>query len=58
LASEKIASDRVLQVHDAAFRDKSGGTLEAITVNDATNEDGSGSGVEVYVISTRLGGGQ
>jgi len=37
------------------FTEKSGKTIEVITRNDASNEECSMSGVEVYVVSNRLG---
>ena len=55
LASEKIAPDLFRQVHLARFAEKSGGTIEVITVSDASNEECSMGGVEVYVVSRRLG---
>ncbi len=55
LASEKTGPDLYRQVHDVVFTQKSGATLEVITVNDATNDECSGSGVQVYVVSKRLG---
>jgi hypothetical protein len=56
LASEKIGPNLYRQVHDVVFTQKSGTTLEVITANDATNDECSGSGVQVYVVSKRLGG--
>ena len=55
LASEKIGKDLYRQVHLVTFTEKSGQTIEAITRNDASSEDCSMSGVEVYVVSRRLG---
>lgn len=55
LASQKVDSDRYRQVHRVTFVEKSGQRLEAIIVNDATNDECSGSRVHVYVISRELG---
>ena len=38
------------------FTDKAGGTIEVITSNDASNGESFMSGVEVFVVSGRLGG--
>lgn len=56
LASEKIGKDLYRQVHHVTFTEKSGKTIEVITSNDASSEECSMSGVEVYVVSKRLGG--
>jgi hypothetical protein len=55
LASEKIGNDLFRQIHLVTFKEKNGGIIEVITVNDASIEECSMSGVEVYVISKRLG---
>ena len=54
LASEKIGDDLYRQVHHIIFTEKTGRTIEAITVNDASGEECSMSGVDVFVISKRL----
>jgi hypothetical protein len=56
LASEKIGKDLYRQVHNVTFTEKSGRTIEVITVNDASNEECSMSGVQVFVVSKQLGG--
>jgi hypothetical protein len=56
LASEKVGKDLYHQVHFVVFTEKAGGTIEVVTNNDASNEECSMSGVEVYVVSKRLGG--
>jgi hypothetical protein len=56
IASEKIGKDRYRQVHDVTFTEKSGNVIEVITVNDASHQECSMGGVEVYVVSKRLGG--
>jgi hypothetical protein len=61
LASEKIGKDPddgedlYRQVHLVRFTWKSGKVTEVITVSEATNVECSMSGVDVYVISKRLG---
>ena len=55
LASEKIGKDLYRQIHLVTFTKKSGETIKVITNNDASNEECSMSGVEVYLISTHLG---
>jgi hypothetical protein len=56
LASEKIGKDLYRQVHHVTFVEKSGTTIEVITVNNASNAECSESAVDVYVISKHLGG--
>jgi hypothetical protein len=55
LASEKIGKDLYRQVHLVIFTEKSGNKIEVITVNDASHEECSMSGVEVFVVSKQLG---
>jgi hypothetical protein len=55
LASQKVDRDLYRQVHRVTFVEKSGKRLEVITVNDATSDECSGSGVRVYVVSRELG---
>src|SRR5436853_3345578 len=55
LASEQISDRLFRQVHHVVFIQKSGQTIETITVNDASNDECSESGVDVYVISQQLG---
>ncbi len=55
LASERVGDDLYRQIHRVSFVRKSGAKLEAITVNDASNEECSMSGVDVYVIEKMLG---
>ncbi|MFZ3037429.1 MAG: hypothetical protein WA112_09190 [Rugosibacter sp.] len=56
LASEKIGKDLYRQIHHVVFTEKAGGKIEVITSNDASNVECSMSGVQVFVISRRLGG--
>ena len=55
LATEKIGKGLYRQIHLVTFTKKSGETIRVITNNDASNEECSMSGVEVYLISKRLG---
>ena len=55
LASQKIGKDLYRQIHYVVFTEKSGRTIEAITSNDASNAECSMSGVQVFVVSQRLG---
>ena len=54
LASEKIASDLWHQVYHVTFTKKSGEAIDAIAVHDASEEECSMSGVEVFVVSSHL----
>lgn len=57
LASEKIGKkDLYRQVYKVTFTELSGKELEVITVSDASHEECSMSGVEVFVVSKELGG--
>jgi hypothetical protein len=55
LASEKIGKDLYRQLHLVRFTRKSGEPVDVITVNEASNEECSISGVGVYLITRRLG---
>jgi hypothetical protein len=56
LASERIGKDLYRQIHRVLFTEKSGKKIEVITSNNASIEECSMSGVEVFVVSKRLGG--
>lgn len=56
LASEKIGKDLYRQIHHVTFTEKTGKVIEVITSNDASSEECSESGVDVYVVSKHLGG--
>jgi hypothetical protein len=56
LASEKIGKDLHQQVYDITFHTKDGKTIEVITKNQASSEECSMSGVDVYVVSKKIGG--
>lgn len=55
LASEKIDKNLYRQVHHIIFTEKSGNTIEVITINDASKDECSMSGVDVFVVSQHLG---
>ena len=55
LASEQIGDDLFKQVHKVTFTKVSGEIIEVITVNNASNQECSMSGVEVFIISKKLG---
>lgn len=55
LASQKIGRDLYRQVYDITFHEKSGVTVEVITASDASSRECSMSGVEVYVVSRKIG---
>ena len=54
-ASEEVRRGVFRQVHHVTFTEKSGTTIEVITVNDASNQECSEGPVDVYVISKHLG---
>jgi len=56
LASERIGTDLYRQIHRVLFMEKSGDRIEVITSNNASAEECSMSGVEVFVVSKHLGG--
>ncbi len=55
IASERIGKDLFRQVHHVVFTEKSGRKIAVITVNDASSEECSMSGVQVYVVTQQLG---
>ena len=55
LASERLKPGLFRQIHRVTFIEKSGSTIEVITVNEASHEECSMSGVDVYLISRHLG---
>ena len=56
LASEKIGKDLYQQVYDITFHTKDGKKIEVITKSQASSEECSMSGVDVYVVSNKIGG--
>ena len=57
ISSKKIGKDLYRQVHDISFVSTTGNTVEVITVNNASHQECSMSGVDVFVVSEKLGGG-
>jgi hypothetical protein len=51
LASEQIGKDLYRQVHHVHFTEKTGHSLDVITMNNASHTECSMSGVEVFVVS-------
>lgn len=56
LASEKIGKDLYRDVYDITFYEKSGAEIEVITSSEASSSECSMSGVDVYVVSKKIGG--
>lgn len=56
IASQKIGDDLYRQVHHITFTEKSGNTIEVVAVNEASSQECSMSGVEVFVVAQHLGG--
>lgn len=56
LASEQVGKGLYQQVYDITFLTKDGKTIEVITNSRASNEECSMSAVDVYVVSTKIGG--
>jgi hypothetical protein len=54
LASEKVGKDLWRQIYRVTFTKKSGDAVEAIAVHDASQDECSMSGVEVFVVSNHL----
>jgi len=54
VASEKIGKDLYHQVYYVALTEYSGRTIEAIAVHDASSEECSMTGVELFVVSQHL----
>ena len=54
VASEKIGKDLWHQVYHVTFARKSGEAIDVIAVHDASQEECSMTGVEVFVVSRHL----
>lgn len=52
VASEKIGKDLYRQVHLVTYRLKSGKSVSAIAVNNASHSECSETGVKLYVVSS------
>lgn len=55
IASERLGKDLYHQVYYVRFTEKTGRVIEAIAVHDASNEECSMSGVQVFLVSKTLG---
>ena len=55
IASEEVRKGVFRQVHRVTFLEKSGKSIEVITVNDVSKVECSESGVEAFVVSQKLG---
>lgn len=51
MASEQIGKDLYHQVYYVRFTETSGNTIEAIAVHDASQEECSMTGVEIFVVN-------
>jgi len=56
LASQQIGPDLFHQVHLVTYTKNDGQVVQVVTVNDASSEECSMSGVEVFVVTKKLGG--
>jgi hypothetical protein len=54
IASEEVGKDLWRQVYHVTFTTKAGGALDTIVVHDASSDECSTSGVEVFVVSKHL----
>jgi hypothetical protein len=54
IASEEVGKDLWHQVYHVTFTKQSGGTIDAIAVHDASQEECLMSGVEVFVVSKHI----
>jgi len=55
LSSEKVGGDLYSQIHYVIFTEKSGQTIEVLTINNVSSEECSVSSVKVFVVSEVLG---
>jgi len=56
LASQRVGKDLWHQVYRVTYTKKSGETIEAIAIHDASTKECSMTGVDVFVIARHLGG--
>ncbi|WP_162631681.1 hypothetical protein [Burkholderia sp. JP2-270] len=56
--SEKTGKDLYRQIYDITFVDKSGAKFQVITSSEASSSERSMSGVDVYVVTRKIDGGQ
>jgi len=55
LTSEKIGNNLYRQIHHVIFTEKAGIKIDFITSNEASSEECSMSGVDVFVVSRHIG---
>lgn len=55
LGAQKVGKDLYRQVHLVRFVTRAGEVIQAITVNNASNQECSMGGVEVYPVSKKIG---
>jgi hypothetical protein len=55
IASERLGKDLYHQVYYVSFTEKSGKVIDAIAVHDASHDECSMSGVQVFLVSRILG---
>jgi len=56
LASERLGKDLWHQVYLVTFFKHSGGSIQAVVIHDASAEECSMTGVQVFVVSKRIDG--
>lgn len=56
LASEKVGKDLYRQIYEITFQERAGGTIQVVTNSEASSEECSMSGVDVYVVARKIGG--
>lgn len=56
VASEQIGKDLFRRVHNVVFTEKSGNTIEVITVSDASSEECPMGAFDVYQVKNHFGG--
>jgi hypothetical protein len=55
LASERIGKDLYRQVHRVTYFKVNGDLIDAITVNDASHDECSMTGVEIFIVGHHFG---
>jgi hypothetical protein len=58
IAPQQIGKDRYRQVHRVTYFRRTGETIEAITVNDASHAECSETGVEIFVVGQHFSADQ
>ncbi|MBN3722629.1 hypothetical protein G3N92_00300 [Burkholderia sp. Ac-20379] len=54
IASEKVGKDLYRQVYDITYQERNGNAVEIITSSEASSEECSMGGVDVYVVSKKI----